>query len=106
LGLLDALTPGDLTGGVKVAATGTMSPTGDVGEIGGLKQKTIAVMRTGAKVFLVPESEKADAEAAAKGSDLKIVGVTTLDDALKELASLGGNALDLGQPGAAFQPAA
>jgi PDZ domain-containing protein len=106
LGLLDALTPGDLSGGVEVAATGTITPTGDVGEIGGLKQKTIAVMRTGAKVFLVPASEQAEAEEAAKGSDLKIVGVHTLDDALKELASLGGNALDLGQPGAASKPAA
>src|SRR5438046_1059558 len=84
----DALTPGELSGGVEVAATGTISPTGEVGEIGGLKQKTIAVMRTGAKVFLVPEAEKAEAEAAAKGSDLKIVGVNTLDDALKELATL------------------
>jgi len=58
LGLLDALTPGDLSGGVKVAATGTISPTGDVGPIGGVKQKTIAVMRTGAKVFLVPASAR------------------------------------------------
>jgi Lon-like protease len=105
LALLDSLTPGDLSGGVEVAATGTISPNGDVGAIGGLKQKTIAVMRTGAKVFLVPDSEKAEAEAAAKGSDLKIVGVNTLDDALKELASLGGNALQLGQPGASFKPA-
>ena len=46
-----------------------------VGQIGGLKQKTIAVMRTGAKVFLVPASEIAEAQEAAKGSDLKIVGV-------------------------------
>ena len=106
LGLLDALTPGDLSGGVKVAATGTISPTGDVGPIGGVKQKTVAVMRTGAKVFLVPASEQAEAEAAARGSNLKVVGVNTLDDALKELASLGGNALDLGQPGATFKPAA
>jgi PDZ domain-containing protein len=106
LALLDTLTPGDLSGGAEVAATGTITPTGNVGEIGGLKQKTIAVMRTGAKVFLVPASEVAEAEEAAKGSDLKIVGVSTLDDALTELASLGGNALQLGQPGASFQPAA
>jgi PDZ domain-containing protein len=106
LALLDALTPGDLTGGVEVAATGTIDPASNVGQIGGLKQKTIAVLRTGAKVFLVPDAEKAEAEAAAKGSDLKIVGVNTLDDALKELAALGGNALQLGQPGASFQPAA
>ncbi len=101
LALLDTLTPGDLTGGVEVAATGTIDPGGTVGPIGGLKQKTIAVMRTGAKVFLVPTSEVAEAQEAAKGSDLKIVGVGTLDEALTALAALGGNATQLGTPGAA-----
>jgi len=100
LSLLDTLTPGDLSGGVEVAATGTISPGGAVGPIGGLKQKTIAVMRTGAKVFLVPTSEIAEAQEAAKGSDLKIVGVSTLDEALTALAALGGNATQLGTPGA------
>ena len=69
LSLLDTLTPGDLTGGVEVAATGTIDPSGNVGPIGGLKQKTIAVLRTGAKAFLVPTSEVAAAQEAAKGSD-------------------------------------
>jgi PDZ domain-containing protein len=103
LALLDELTPGELSGGVDVAATGTISPGGAVGPIGGLKQKTIAVMRTKAKLFLVPASEWAEAEAAAKGSDLKVVGVNTLDDALAELGTLGGNATQLGTPGASFQ---
>jgi PDZ domain-containing protein len=101
LALLDTLTPGDLTGGVEVAATGTIDPSGTVGPIGGLKQKTIAVMRTGAKAFLVPTSEIAEAQEAAKGSDLKVVGVATLDEALAALAELGGNATQLGTPGAA-----
>ena len=105
LALLDALTPDDLSGGVEVAATGTINPGGTVGPIGGLKQKTIAVMRTGAKVFLVPTAEMAEAQEAAKGSDLKIVGVSTLDEALTALASLGGNATQLGTPGADFKPA-
>ena len=95
LALLDRLTPGSLSGGVEVAATGTISPGGSVGPIGGLKQKTIAVLRTGAKVFLVPTSEVAEAEEAAKGTDLKIVGVATLDEALAQLAALGGNATQL-----------
>ena len=95
LSLLDTLTPGDLTGGVEVAATGTIDPSGNVGAIGGLKQKTIAVMRTGAKAFLVPTSEIAEAQEAAKGSDLKIIGVATLDEALAALTSLGGNATQL-----------
>jgi Lon-like protease len=101
LAMLEELTPGSLTGGVKVAATGTMSPSGAVGLIGELKLKTVAVQRAGAKVFLVPEAQKQEAIDAANGSNLKVIGVRTLDDALKALADLGGNALQLGQPGAA-----
>jgi PDZ domain-containing protein len=105
LALLDELTPGELTGGTKVAATGTISPSGQVGEIGGLRQKTVAVLRKGAEMFLVPASEVAEAEAVAKGTGLKVVGVRTLDDALEALSTLGGsNAMALGTPGAAFQP--
>ena len=100
LSLLDRLTPGELTGGVRVAATGTISLSTAVGEIGGLRQKTVAVQRSGAKVFLVPESQKAEAEQEAAGSDLKVIGVRSLDDALRVLAELGGNAADLGRPGA------
>jgi PDZ domain-containing protein len=102
LALLDKLTPGDLTGGVTVAATGEMSPSGVVGEIGGLRQKTVAVMRTDAKVFLVPKAQMQEAvdEVAAKHSALKIVGVDTVDDALQALGDLGGNATHLGTPGA------
>ena len=102
LGLLEELTPGDLTGGVKVAATGTMSPNGEVGDIGGIRQKTVAVMRAGAKLFLVPADEAKDAQDVAKGSALRVVGVNTIDEALDELAKLGGNANDLGQPGKDF----
>jgi PDZ domain-containing protein len=105
LTLLDELTPGSLTGGMKVAATGEISPTGQVLEIGGLPQKTEAVLRAGASMFLVPKSEMQDAVNAAKGTSLKIVGVETVDDALKALAAIpGSNAASLGTPGASFTP--
>lgn len=102
LALLDELTPGELTGGVKVAATGEIGLNEAVGAIGGLRQKTVAVIRAGAKVFLVPKSEAAEAEKQAQGSSLKVVGVDTLQDALDALAALGGNANSLGKPGAAI----
>ena len=95
LALLDKLSSGELTGGAKVAATGTMSPSGAVGAIGGLRQKTVAVQRAGAKVFLVPNSEKDEALKQAAGSDLMVIGVATIDDALRALADLGGNAATL-----------
>jgi Lon-like protease len=103
LALLDELTPGELTGGAKVAVTGEINLNGNVGAIGGLRQKTVAVQRAGATVFLVPASEVKEAEDQAAGSKLKVIGVETLDDALKALSDLGGNASDLGTPGAAIR---
>ena len=98
LELLDLLTAGELTGGTKVAATGELAPNGDVGPIGGVRQKVITVARAGAKVFLVPKANEAEARAhAAKG--LKIVGVATFDDALQALGSIhGSNAMALAKP--------
>jgi PDZ domain-containing protein len=90
LGVIDALSSGDLTGGRKVAVTGTINPDGTVGDVGGVPQKTVAVRRSGAVAFIVPKVEYATAMKKA-GSKLKVIPVTTLEDALKALASLGGN---------------
>ena len=68
LAILDALSNGKLTGGHKVAATGTIDPQGDVGEVGGVQEKTVAVEKAGAQVFFVPKAEYADAESVAHGS--------------------------------------
>jgi PDZ domain-containing protein len=103
LALLDELTPGDLSGGVKVAATGEIGLDGRVGAIGGLPQKAVAVRDSGAKVFLVPDSQSDDEIAQAKrltDDKLQIITVASLDDALRELTTLGGNADSLGTPGA------
>lgn len=97
LALLDELTPGDLSGGVKVAATGTISDDESVGAIGALRQKTIAAKAAGAKVFLVPASQSEQELAAARqvaGSSLRIVPVANLSDALRALEELGGSGLE------------
>ena len=88
LTIIDDLTPGDLTGGKKVAVTGTIQPGGAVGPIGGVQQKAVTADRAGAKLFLVPMPELKDARSHA--GDLKVVGIRTLDDALTELAKAGG----------------
>ena len=80
----DALSNGRLTGGHKVAATGTIDPQGDVGQVGGVQEKTVAVEKAGAQVFFVPKAEYADAQSVAHGS-LKIVPVTTLGQVLLAL---------------------
>jgi len=89
LGLLDMLGGGRLTGGRRVAATGTIDPAGQVGDVGGVPQKTVAVERAGASVFLVPADEVAAARAKATPS-LHVYGVRSLGQALAILGRLGG----------------
>jgi PDZ domain-containing protein len=100
LELLDVLTKGELTGGHKVAATGTMELDGTVGEVGGVAQKAVAVQEAGVQLFLVPKAEVAEARKHA-GKHLRIEPVENLDDALRILAGFGGNGLALERaPGA------
>ncbi|HVF31553.1 MAG TPA: PDZ domain-containing protein [Acidimicrobiales bacterium] len=95
LGVLDALTEGELTGGRKVAVTGTIELDGRVGDVGGVAQKTSAVKAAGAEVFIVPAGEYEVARARA-GRDLTVVRVTTLQEALDALGRLGGDLTALG----------
>jgi Lon-like protease len=88
LALIGQLTPGDLTGGHRVAATGTIEPDGSVGPVGGVVQKEIAAKRNGAIAMLVPTDEAKDARAHANG--LRIFTVATINDALNALHQLGG----------------
>lgn len=55
LGIVDKLTPGELTGGRQVAGSGTITPEGEVGSIGGIRQKLAGAQRAGAELFLLPE---------------------------------------------------
>jgi len=89
LGLLDVLSSGNLTGGRRVAATGTMSIGGQVGPVGGVAQKTAAVRAAGATVFLVPTAQVSVAQAHA-GPRLKVLGVSTIGQAIADLRRLGG----------------
>ncbi|MFF8383159.1 S16 family serine protease [Streptomyces kanasensis] len=91
LGVIDKLAGdgegGDLTGGRIVAGTGTISPDGKVGAVGGVSLKTQAAARDGATVFLVPRAECEDAE-ATRPEKLRLVPVTTLKDAVASLEAL------------------
>ena len=89
LGLIEKLDRADLTGGRRIAATGTIANNGSVGEIGGIAQKTIAVREAGATVFLVPRGNAAAARANA-GPDLKIIAVASIGQAVGALERLGG----------------
>jgi PDZ domain-containing protein len=90
LGVIDALTNGSVTGSRTVAATGTIDSQGDVGDVGGVAQKTVAVENAGASVFLVPPQEYKVAMSKDRPG-LGIYAVSTLDQALTVLAAHGGS---------------
>lgn len=87
LGLIDKLTPGDLTGGAFVAGTGTIDDAGKVGRIGGIGMKTIGAHDKGARYFLTPAGNCAEAEKNVP-SGLTLVKVKTLHDALGALTDI------------------
>ncbi|MFI6414543.1 S16 family serine protease [Streptomyces sp. NPDC050585] len=92
LGIVDKLVGdgegGDLTGGKVVAGTGTITPDGTVGAVGGVALKTQAAARDGATVFLVPKAECDDA-LATRPAGMRLIPVTTLKDAVASLKALG-----------------
>ncbi|WP_344057872.1 YlbL family protein [Terrabacter lapilli] len=54
LGIYDKLTPGALAGGNQIAGTGTIDDAGNVGPIGGIRQKLAGARADGAQYFLAP----------------------------------------------------
>jgi Lon-like protease len=89
LTLINKLSRTSISGNLPIAATGTIDVHGNVGDVGGVAEKTVAVQRAGAKYFIVPQVEVATAKGAA-GPGLRIIGVTTLAQALRDLRALGG----------------
>ena len=83
VGLYDKLTPGDITGGRRIAGSGTIGCDGKVGAIGGIEQKMAAVKDAGVDVFLVPKGNFPVAERLA--GDLEVVSIGSFDDAVSYL---------------------
>ncbi|WP_295805496.1 PDZ domain-containing protein [uncultured Corynebacterium sp.] len=81
LAVIDKLSTEDLTGGVKVAGTGTIGEDGQVGPIGGIVHKVRASRDAGAQLFLSPAENCAEAISRDTG-DMVVAKVHTLDDAI------------------------
>ncbi|WP_190082038.1 YlbL family protein [Streptomyces longisporoflavus] len=97
LGIVDKLTPGDLTGGNFVAGTGTIEVDGKVGPIGGIQMKTVGARAKGAEYFLTPKDNCATA-AEDVPDGLTLVKVDTIDDAVDALKDIRkGDTADLPQ---------
>ena len=91
LAIYDSLIEKDLTKGLKIVGTGTIDIEGNVGEIGGVKYKLKGVVNNKADIFFVPNGknyEDAIKIKKEKGYNIKIVGVSTLDEAIEYLENL------------------
>jgi len=87
LGIIDKLTPGPLTGGKNIAGTGTITPEGQVGAIGGIQQKMVGARKAGATFFLTP-AENCDEAVQAVPDGLRLVKVETLKGALDAIETI------------------
>jgi Lon-like protease len=96
LEIYNQLTEEDLTKGYQIAGTGTITPDGIVGRIGGIQQKVVAADKAGAEIFFAPyekgakDSNYEEAMIAAKDIDtnMEIVPVDTFSDAVSYLEKL------------------
>jgi PDZ domain-containing protein len=86
LAIYDKITAGELLAGRHVAGTGSITPDGQVGGIGGIQEKIAGAEDAGASVFLVPASNCRDLEGVR--TDLTLVEVATLEDAVDALKTL------------------
>lgn len=83
LEIIDQLSPEDLTRGRVIAGTGTITPDGKVGAVGGVRQKAIAAERAGATIFLAPREDAPRLLRAA--GRMRVIPVGTLQEALEAL---------------------
>ncbi len=88
LGIVDKLTPGELTGDQPIAGTGTIDPDGTVGPIGGIRQKLIGARESGARFFLAPAQNCPDVVGHVPDG-LSVVKVSTLRQARDAVAQIG-----------------
>ncbi len=88
LQIYNRLTEYDLTKGLKIAGTGTISKDGSVGAIGGVNHKILAAIKEEADIFLVPKDncEEAHETYDKKDTTMKMICVATLSEAIYELS--------------------
>jgi PDZ domain-containing protein len=86
LGVLDAVTDGDLTRGYFIAGTGTIAADGTVGAVGGAAEKALAAEQDGAQVFLVPRDDFEEAKRWVR--TIQLVPIDRFDDGLRALCNL------------------
>lgn len=97
LSVYDELTPGALTGGRRIAGTGTIDAAAKVGPIGGIRQKLVGARDTGAEYFLAPQANCGEV-AGHIPDGLQVVSVATFEDALRATETIAETGSTRGLP--------
>ena len=90
LGIVDELTPGDLTGGKDIAGTGTIALDGSIGPIGGIEQKMAGAKTDGSGYFLAPASNCGDVVGNVPDG-LEVYAVSTLHEAVTTVEAIAAD---------------
>lgn len=90
LSIYDRLTPGDLTGGRRIAGTGQITEDGTVVPIGGIGEKIVGAERQGATMFLLPRGNCPEVR-RHRPAGLRLVPVSNVGDAIAFLQSKPGD---------------
>lgn len=95
LAVHDRLTPGAMTNGKSIAGTGTIDDSGDIGPIGGIRQKMVGAHDADAEWFLAPKANCGDVVGHVPDG-LDVVPVGTFDEATEAVESIAkGDGADL-----------
>ena len=87
LGIIDKLSPANLTSGRFIAGTGEIEANGTVDPIGGIQQKMAGARAAGATIFLAPAANCPNT-AGAVPAGMRVIKVSTLAGAIADLGAL------------------
>jgi Lon-like protease len=87
LGIIDKITPDNLTGGKFIAGTGEIEPSGAIEPIGGIQQKMAGARAAGATIFLTPAGNCSNTTGAVPPG-LRLVRVSSLANAVSDLMAI------------------
>ncbi len=91
LAIYNQLIDNDISNDLKIAGTGTIDIEGNVGSIGGVKYKLKGAVDSKSDIFLVPAGENYEEAIKYKKKyhyDIKIIGISTFEEAIEKLESM------------------
>lgn len=91
IAIYNQLIDNDISNGLKIAGTGTIDIEGNVGSIGGVKYKLKGAVDSKSDIFLVPAGENYEEAIKYKKKyhyDIKIIGISTFEEAIEKLENM------------------